>query len=145
MNLEKQKFYNNLLILFYYMKKEDVTIIIFAIILIFGITYLIQNLSSFECSMESSFTNVMSDISYEFEPQGTLYSKTKVFRFNILSSRERLEYFGMIITKNRETLFFENRTSPEGGSLIATINLNESESIDVNRFFKKKCYAEVRL
>lgn len=145
MNLGKQKFYNSLLILFYYMQREDITIIVFAIILIIGITYLVQNLSSFECSMESSFTNVMSDISYEFEPQGTLYSKTKVFRFNILSSRERLEYFGMIITKNGETLFFENRTSPEGGSIIATISLNESEDITVNRFFKKKCYAEVKL
>ena len=117
----------------------------FTIILIFGVIYLIQNLSSFECSMESSFTNVMSDISYEFEPQGTLYSKTKIFRFNILSSRERLEYFGMMITNNEETLFFENRTSPEGGSIIATISLNESENIIVNRFFKKKCYSEVRL
>jgi len=127
------------------MKREDIIIIMFTIILIFGVIYLIQNLSSFECSMESSFTNVMSDISYEFEPQGTLYSKTKIFRFNILSSRERLEYFGMMITNNEETLFFENRTSPEGGSIIATISLNESENIIVNRFFKKKCYSEVRL
>jgi hypothetical protein len=125
------------------MKREDFLIIIFAVILITSLTYLYQNLSSFECSMESSFSNVMSDISYEFEPEGSLYSKTKVFRFNILSSRNRLEYFGMIITKGEEILFFENRTEPEGGSIVATINLNEN--VTANRFFKKKCYPEVKL
>lgn len=125
------------------MKREDFLIIIFAVILITSLTYLYQNLSSFECSMESSFSNVMSDINYEFEPEGSLYSKTKVFRFNILSSRNRLEYFGMIITKGEEILFFENRTEPEGGSIVATINLNEN--VTANRFFKKKCYPEVKL
>lgn len=125
------------------MKREDFLIIIFAVILITSLIYLYQNLSSFECSMESSFSNVMSDISYEFEPEGSLYSKTKVFRFNILSSRNRLEYFGMIITKGEEILFFENRTEPEGGSIVATINLNEN--VTANRFFKKKCYPEVKL
>jgi hypothetical protein len=125
------------------MKREDFLIIIFAVILITSLIYLYQNLSSFECSMESSFSNVMSDINYEFEPEGSLYSKTKVFRFNILSSRNRLEYFGMIITKGEEILFFENRTEPEGGSIVATINLNEN--VTANRFFKKKCYPEVKL
>lgn len=125
------------------MKREDFLIIIFAVILITSLIYLYQNLSSFECSMESSFSNVMSDISYEFEPEGSLYSKTKVFRFNIFSSRNRLEYFGMIITRGEEILFFENRTEPEGGSIVTTINLNEN--VNVNRFFKKKCYPEVKL
>jgi len=125
------------------MKREDFLIIIFAVILITSLIYLYQNLSSFECSMESSFSNVMSDINYEFEPEGSLYSKTKVFRFNILSSRNRLEYFGMIITRGEEILFFENRTEPEGGSIVATINLNEN--VTANRFFKKKCYPEVKL
>jgi hypothetical protein len=125
------------------MERGNLLVIIFLIILIIGLYYLYQNLSSFECSMESSFSNVMSDISYEFEPEGSLYSKTKVFRFNILSSRNRLEYFGMIITRGEEILFFENRTEPEGGSIVATINLNEN--VTANRFFKKKCYPEVKL
>ena len=86
----------------------------------------------------------MSDINYEFEPQGSLYSKTKIFRFTILSSRNRLEYFGMkIIGENEEVLFFENRTEPEGGSIVATIN--ETENLTVSRFFKKKCYSEIQL
>lgn len=126
------------------MKREDFLIIMFLMILIFGLVYFYQNLSYFECSMESSFSTAMSDVNYEFEPQGSSYSKTKVFRFIISSSRNRLEYFGMKISKeNGEILFFENRTEPEGGSLIATIN--ETEKIVVNRFFKKRCYPEIRL
>ena len=96
------------------MKKEDFLIIMFLAILIIGLIYLYQNLNSFECSIENSLSNPMSDINYEFEPQGSLYSKTKIFRFTILSSRNRLEYFGMkIIGENGEVLFFENRTEPE--------------------------------
>jgi hypothetical protein len=128
------------------MEKEDVLVIIFLIILIAGLVYLYQNLGSFECSVENSFSTAMNDINYEFEPEGSLYSKTKIFRFTISSSRKRLEYFGMKITKeNGEVLFFENRTEPEGSSIVATINLNETEKITVNRFFKKKCYSEIQL
>ena len=94
--------------------------------------------------MENSFSSVMSDINYEFEPQGSLYNKVKVFRFTISSSRKRIEYFGMKISReNGEVLFFENRTEPEGGSIVATIN--ETENLTVNRFFKKKCYSEIQL
>jgi len=126
------------------MEKEDFLVIIFLGILIIGLIYLYQNLNSFECFMENSLSTPMSDINYEFEPQGSLYSKTKIFRFTISSSRNRLEYFGMkIIGENEEVLFFENRTEPEGGSIIATIN--ETENLTVNRFFKKKCYSEIQL
>jgi hypothetical protein len=126
------------------MEKEDFLVIIFLGILIIGLIYLYQNLSSFECSMENSFSNVMTDINYEFEPQGSLYNKVKVFRFTISSSRKRIEYFGMKISReNGEVLFFENRTEPEGGSIVATIN--ETENLIVSRFFKKKCYSEVQL
>jgi len=130
------------------MEREDITIIIFLIILVIGIFYLIQNLSSFECSMEDMFStkDVMTDISYEFEPEGSLYSKTKVFRFAIYSSKSKLEYFGMEVSnENGETLFFDNRTQKEGGSIVATLSLNETEKLTVRRFFKKECYPEVRL
>jgi len=126
------------------MEKADILIIIFLVILISGLIYFYQNLSYFQCSIENTFSTAMSDISYEFEPQGSSYSKVKVFRFTITSSRNRLEYFGMNITnKTGGTLFFENRTTPEGGSIVATIN--ETEGILVNRFFKKKCYPETKL
>jgi hypothetical protein len=126
------------------MEREDILVIIFLIILIFGIIYLYKNLNSFECSMENLFSNAMSDINYEFEPQGSSYSKTKVFRFTISSSKNRLEYFGLKISKeNGDVLFFENRTEPEGGAIVTT--LNETEKIIVSRFFKKKCYPEVKL
>ena len=125
------------------MEKEDILIIIFLIVLIIGLIYFYQNLESFECFIETSFGTVKSDISYEFEPEGSLYGKAKIFRFTVLSSRNRLEYFGMKITKNGEVLFFENRTEPEGGLIVATIN--ETEKVIVNRFFKKKCYPEIQL
>lgn len=126
------------------MEKEDILVIIFLVVLIIGLGYLYQNLNSFECFIESSYSNVMSDVNYEFEPQGSLYSKTKVFRFTVTSSRNKLEYFGMKISReNGEVLFFENRTEPEGGSIIATVN--ETENVFVNRFFKKRCYSEVKL
>ncbi|MEM5778449.1 MAG: hypothetical protein QXD43_02130 [Candidatus Aenigmatarchaeota archaeon] len=125
------------------MERGDILAIIFLIVLIISLIYLYQNLSSFECFIERSFNNVMSDVSYEFEPEGSLYGKSKIFRFTISSSRERLEYFGMKVMKNNETLFFENRTEAHGGSIIATIN--ETENLKVDRFFKKKCYSEVHL
>jgi len=124
------------------MEREDALVIVFLIILIFGLFYLYQNLNSFQCYMENSF-RTSSDISYEFEPQGSLYSKVKVFRFAITSSSKKLEYFGMRISKDEEVLFFENRTEPEGGSIVATIN--ETENITVERFFKEKCQPETRL
>ena len=128
------------------MERGDILIVIFLLILIFGLFFFYQNSSSLECSTESMFSNVMSDVNYAFEPQGSIYSKTRIFRFDISSSRNRLEYFGMsIIREDGETLFFENRTDPGGGSIVATLNLSETEEIAVNRFFKKRCYSEVRL
>jgi hypothetical protein len=127
------------------MKREDIFIIIFLMMLIFGLYYLYQNRDSFECFAENA-VNTGSDVIYEFEPEGSVYSKTKVFRFNVFSSRKSLEYFGMNISKeNGEVLFFENRTAPEGGSIVSTLIVNESENFTVNRFFKKRCYPEVRL
>lgn len=127
------------------MERGDIFTIISLIVLIVGVFYFYQNLGSFQCSMENSFSTVTSDISYDFEPQGSLYGETKVFRFTITSPRNKLEYFGMKITRGEEVLFFENRTIPEGGSIISTISLNETNNITVDRFFKKKCYPEVRL
>jgi hypothetical protein len=128
------------------MEKGDLLIIIFLAILITSLIYLYQNLASFECSIETSTSTAMSDINYEFEPEGTLYSKTMIFRFNILSSKNKIEYYGMNITNDAgKTLFFENRTEPEGGSIVATLNLNESEKFNVDRFFKKKCFSEIHL
>ena len=102
-------------------------------------------MSSFECSMETSIGSAKSDVNYEFEPEGSLYSKTKIFRFYVLSSNNKLDYYGMKISRGEETLFFENRTEPEGGSIVATLTLNETDKVTVNRFFKKKCFAEVQL
>ena len=131
---------------FYIMNRENVLIIMFSIILASGLFYLYQNLSSFECFMESSFSTAMSDISYEFEPQGSSYSKTRVFRFTITSSKNKLEYFGMKISNETgNVLFFEKRTEPEGGSIMATVTMDENQGVIVNRFFKKKCYSEIQL
>ena len=105
------------------MEKSDILIIIFLLILVVGLLFLYLNLSSFECSMESMFSDVMSDVSYSFEPEGSVYSKTKIFRFAITSSRNRFEYFGMSITKDGISLFFDNRTEPGGGSIVATLSL----------------------
>jgi hypothetical protein len=128
------------------MEKGDILTIIFLAILITSLTYLYENLSSFECYMETSTSSAMTNINYEFEPQGSLYSKTKIFRFNILSSNNRLEYFGMNITNETGgTLFFENRTEPEGGSIVATLALNEDQKVNVDRFFKKRCFDEIHL
>ena len=128
------------------MEKGDLLIIIFLIILISSLLYLYENLSSFECYMKTSTSNALTDIDYEFEPQGSLYGKTKIFRFNIFSSKKELEYYGMNITNETGgILFFENRTEPEGGSIIATLTFDENQKINVNRFFKKDCFSEIHL
>lgn len=127
------------------MQKEDYFIILFSAILITGLYYFYQNLGSFECFMENTTRDVMSDIKYEFEPNGSLYGKAKIYRFNIISSGKSLEYYGMKITNGDEVLFFEAETNPEGGSIVATLVINETDVINVDRFFKKKCFSEVRL
>lgn len=129
------------------MNKEDLFIIVFLIILATSIIYFYRNIESFDCFMDQNFGNVMSDIKYEFEPEGSLYGKTRIYRFIISSSMNRLEYYGMSIsTEDGETLFFDNRTEPEGGSIVTTISLkSENDIVVVSRFFKKKCYPEVQL
>jgi hypothetical protein len=127
------------------MQKEDYFIILFSAILITGLYYFYQNLGSFECFMQNTTRDVMSDIKYEFEPNGSLYGKTKIYRFNIISSGKNLEYYGMKITNGDDVLFFQAGTNPEGGSIVATLVINETDVINVDRFFKKKCYSEVRL
>jgi len=129
------------------MNRGDFLLITFIIILAASLFYFYQNLEAFDCYMDYALGNVMSDVEYEFEPEGSLYGKTRIYRFIISSPRSRLEYYGMNITnENGMEMFFQNRTNPEGGSIITTITLsNENENITVNRFFKKKCYAEVRL
>ena len=129
------------------MKKSDYLAIAFLVVLVAGLFYFYQNMESFDCYIDRTFGNVMSDVEYEFEPEGSLYGKTRIYRFIISSSSNRLEYYGMNITKeNGQAVFFQNRTNPEGGSLITTITLNnEEEILIVDRFFKKRCYDEVRL
>lgn len=127
------------------MERGDVLAIFFVIVLIVGLLYFYQNLSSFQCSIEKSFSTDTSGISYEFEPQGSLYSSTRVFSFTISSSNNRLEYFGMRIIKNGDVIFSENRTEPSGGSILSTVSVNETDNVTAERFFKKTCYPEVRL
>jgi len=127
------------------MEKEDYFIILFAVILITSLLYFYENIESFECFMENTTKDVMTDIKYDFEPNGSLYGKTKIFRFNIFSSRNNLEYYGMKITKGDEVVFFKFETAPGGGSIVATLLINETDVINVERFFKKKCFSEVRL
>ena len=127
------------------MERGDVLAVVSVIVLIAGLFYFYQNLSSFQCSFEKSFSTVTSDISYEFEPQGSLYSETMVFRFTITSSKSRLEYFGMRVIKNGNVIFFENRTEPDGGSILSTVSVNSTDNVTAERFFKKMCYPEVLL
>jgi hypothetical protein len=128
------------------MEKEDIIIVVFLFILASGIIYTYQNLNSFECFMENTTSGVMSDVKYDFEPNGSSYGKSRVYRFEIISSRKRLEYFGMKILNNGdEVLFSQILTTPEGGSIVTTLLVNATDNITVDRFFKKKCYAEVRL
>ncbi|MFH0928821.1 MAG: hypothetical protein V1818_00520 [Candidatus Aenigmatarchaeota archaeon] len=129
------------------MDKGDIFLVLFLIILATSFIYIYQNMGSFDCYVEYSFGDVMSNIEYEFEPDGSLYGKTRIYRFIISSSRNRLEYYGMSITaKDGQELFFKNLTNPEGGSIITTISLNsEDDVVIVERFFKKMCYEEIRL
>jgi hypothetical protein len=128
------------------MKREDIFLILFLVILATSLIYIYQNLESLDCYIDYSYGDLMSDINYEFEPEGSLFGKTKIFRFLISSNRNRLEYFGMEITdEDGEVLFFENITNPEGGSLSASIEVEENETVNVKRFFKKMCYPEAQL
>ena len=128
------------------MLKEDIFIVLAAIILISGMSYFYQNIDSFNCFVENSTQSVLSDIKYEFEPNGTMYGKVKVYRFNIVSSGSDLEYYGMRVTNaNGDVLFFDSQSNPEGGLLSALLTVNETDVIKVDRFFKRKCYSEIAL
>ena len=95
--------------------------------------------------MDYSMNGVMGNIEYSFEPAGSIYGKTRIYRFVITSYDSRLEYFGMEVRNGEEILFFENMTNPEGGTLSTVLEIEESEDIEVKRFFKKKCYPETDL
>jgi hypothetical protein len=128
------------------MKRDYAFLTLFVVILITSFIFIYQNSESLDCSMERSFGDVMSDISYEFEPNGSSYGNTKILRFFISSYRGRIEYYGMEVTdKDGKVLYFENLTNHEGGSLSASFELEENESVNVKRFFKKKCFPEVVL
>lgn len=120
--------------------------LLFLIILATSFVFIYQNLESLECYMEYSYGDIMSDIEYEFEPEGSVYGKTKIFRFIISSSKSTIEYYGMEITdREGETLYFENLTDSEGGSISFSLEADENETLSVRRFFKKKCYPEIEL
>ena len=128
------------------MEKEDYFIVLFAVILLTSLYYVYRNMSDFECFVETTIKNAMSDIKYEFEPEGSLFGKTKIYRFSITSSASNLEYFSMKITNGRgEVLFFEAGTEPAGGSIVKSLAISETDTISVERVFKKKCFPEVRL
>ncbi|MBN2203285.1 MAG: hypothetical protein JW700_03830 [Candidatus Aenigmarchaeota archaeon] len=129
------------------MNRGDVFLFLFMAILATSFLYIYQNMDSLDCYMDQGIGDVMSDIEYDYNTEGSLYGKTRIYRFIISSSRSRLEYFGMNITAQDGTeLFFKNITNPEGGSIITTISLkSENETVFVERFFKKKCFEEMRL
>ena len=131
---------------FYNLDRGNVFLLLFLIILATSFIYIYQNIDSLDCYMDSTYGDVMGDIKYEFEPEGSSYGKTKIFRFTISSLRRRIQYYGMEVTKeDGEVLFFENFTNPEGGSISISIESEENETLTVKRFFKKICYPEIVL
>ena len=94
------------------MQKEDIFIVICAIILISSITFVYKNMDSLQCFTETSTKTAMSDIKYEFEPEGSLYGKTKIYRFNIVSSANNLEYYSMKVLSGNKTSILPSRHRP---------------------------------
>ncbi len=127
------------------MKREYLFVILFLVILATSFVFIYQNTESLECYMEYSYGDIMSDIEYEFEPEGSAYGKTRIFRFIISSHRNNIEYYGMEISNDEEVLFFENLTDAEGGSISISLESEENETLIVRRFFKKACYPEMQL
>ncbi|MFH1473881.1 MAG: hypothetical protein ABIE55_03215 [Candidatus Aenigmatarchaeota archaeon] len=127
-------------------KRDYAFLILFLVILATSFIFIYQNRDSFDCSIEYSYGDIMGDIEYEFEPEGSAYGKTKIFRFIISSHRNRIEYFGMEVTDvYGNVLFFENLTNPDGGSISISLESDENETLTVRRFFKKTCYPEMQL
>lgn len=127
------------------MEKRDFFLILFVTILLTSFIYIYQNVESLDCYVDYTFGDMMGNIEYAFEPNGSLYGKTRIYRFSITSYSSRLEYYGMEILKDGEVVSLENMTNPEGGSISAAIQIDEDSVIEVNRFFKKKCYPEISL
>lgn len=127
------------------MDKGDVFLILAIVIVITSFAYIYQNMESLDCYMDYNMNGVMGNIEYSFEPEGSVYGKTRIYRFLITSYDSRLEYFGMEVRNGDEILFFENMTNPEGGTISTVIETDENENITVERFFKKKCYPKVQL
>lgn len=126
------------------MKKEDAFIVLSASILIISIAYFYNNIGSFECYVNNIGKSAMTGIVYNFEPNGSLYGNVKIYRFEIESSDSSLEYYGMSIkSSNGTSIFSEIDKEPDGGLITATVNV--SDSLTVERYFKKMCYPEVRL
>ena len=127
------------------MDSGDAFLILALVIVATSFIYIYLNMESLDCYMDYSMNGVMGNIEYSFEPAGSIYGKTRIYRFVITSYDSRLEYFGMEVRNGEEILFFENMTNPEGGTLSTVLEIEESEDIEVKRFFKKKCYPETDL
>lgn len=113
-----------------------------------------------ECEIEWRDYNILDDIQYWVNPPGAalvigglpIENKTKeVFNFTILSSRNRLEYFGMNIIERTfspiitdDVIFSSNKMTPDGkgGSIIREVNITNRTNVEfyATIWFKKKCY-----
>ena len=111
-----------------------------------------------ECEAELREHDIFDDIEYWVNPPGAAFSissagienKTNVtFNFTILSSRKRLESFGISIIErtfsplNDDQIFSSTKiTSGEGGSIIRMVNISNRTSVEffATVWFKKKCY-----
>jgi hypothetical protein len=128
------------------MEKDNYFIILFSVILVTSLIYFYSNIDSFECFVINSTKDSMSDITYDFEPQGSLYGQTRIYRFVISSTGNDIEYYGMKIVDSKGNVLFSNiKNQPDGGSLMTSLRINQSENITVDRFFKRKCFPEKRL
>ncbi|MFH1229236.1 MAG: hypothetical protein V1678_02310 [Candidatus Aenigmatarchaeota archaeon] len=128
------------------MEKENYFIILFSAILVSSLFYFYSNMSSFECYVINSTKDVMSDIKYDFEPEGSLYGQTRIYRFIISSTAKNIEYYGMNITDAEgNVLFSQLGSEPDGGSIVYSMRINETKEITTKRFFKKKCFPEIVL
>lgn len=111
-----------------------------------------------ECEIELREYELFDDIEYWVNPPGAsisissagLENKTdETFNFTILSSRKRLESFGISIIQrtfsplNDDEIFSSTKiTNGEGGSIVRLVNLTNRTSVEfyATIWFKKKCY-----
>jgi len=116
-----------------------------------------------ECEIELREHDMFDDIQYWVEPPGaafvigsagienntTIFNYT-IFNFTILSSRNRLESFGMSIIKrtfnplNDNQIFSSTKiaTNGLGGSIVNVVNITDVKGAEfyATVWFKKKCY-----